>query len=159
MFHASNAGYLPSFWVKLRLLSAPAINTRMVHDWPVRSKSNCKCDCGKCPRSGWVLHNNGCFEMTTIPAVSQTYLCCLPALLLCDVLHVLIASCVSPLRCACCMYRQHVHLLGLHQEVMLTSDSAPTCCKNLGLRFTCVLQIEQRFHLQLLDAMGILKLA
>ncbi|KAL3156701.1 hypothetical protein ABBQ38_000976 [Trebouxia sp. C0009 RCD-2024] len=28
-------GYLPSFWVKLRLLSAPAVHSHVVHDWPV----------------------------------------------------------------------------------------------------------------------------
>lgn len=28
-------GYLPSFWVKLRLLSAPAVHSQAVHDWPV----------------------------------------------------------------------------------------------------------------------------
>ncbi|KAK9864427.1 hypothetical protein WJX84_011325 [Apatococcus fuscideae] len=28
-------GYLPSFWVKLRLLSAPAISSTAVHQWPV----------------------------------------------------------------------------------------------------------------------------
>ena len=29
------AGYLPSFWIKLRMLSAPAINSTAVHGWPV----------------------------------------------------------------------------------------------------------------------------
>ncbi|CAL5219137.1 g913 [Coccomyxa viridis] len=28
-------GYLPSFWIKLRVLSAPAINSTAVHGWPV----------------------------------------------------------------------------------------------------------------------------
>lgn len=30
------AGYLPSFWIKLRVLSAPAITSTAVHSWPVR---------------------------------------------------------------------------------------------------------------------------
>lgn len=29
------AGYLPSFWIKLRVLSAPAINSTALHAWPV----------------------------------------------------------------------------------------------------------------------------
>ena len=29
------AGYLPSFWIKLRVLSAPAINSTALHGWPV----------------------------------------------------------------------------------------------------------------------------
>jgi hypothetical protein len=29
-------GYLPSFWIKLRLLSAPAVNSTLLHQWPVR---------------------------------------------------------------------------------------------------------------------------
>ena len=33
------AGYLPSFWVKLRLLAAPAISSTVVHGWPVRPGS------------------------------------------------------------------------------------------------------------------------
>ncbi|KAK9909078.1 hypothetical protein WJX75_006881 [Coccomyxa subellipsoidea] len=28
-------GYLPSFWIKLRVLSAPAINSTALHGWPV----------------------------------------------------------------------------------------------------------------------------
>ena len=31
-----HAGYLPSFWIKLRLLSAPAVNSAVAHSWPVR---------------------------------------------------------------------------------------------------------------------------
>ena len=31
------AGYLPSFWIKLRLLAAPAVNSQAVHNWPVSS--------------------------------------------------------------------------------------------------------------------------
>ena len=30
-------GYLPSFWVKLRVLAVPALNSTAVHNWPVRS--------------------------------------------------------------------------------------------------------------------------
>ena len=33
------AGYLPSFWVKLRLLAVPAINSTLVHGWPVSPTS------------------------------------------------------------------------------------------------------------------------
>lgn len=28
-------GYLPSFWIKLRLMGAPALNSTVVHGWPV----------------------------------------------------------------------------------------------------------------------------
>lgn len=35
------AGYLPSFWVKLRLLSAPAVHSQAVHDWPVSHNHAC----------------------------------------------------------------------------------------------------------------------
>lgn len=31
-------GYLPSFWVKLRVLAVPALNSTAVHHWPVRWK-------------------------------------------------------------------------------------------------------------------------
>lgn len=33
--NSTTAGYLPSFWVKLRLLSAPAANTTALQQWPV----------------------------------------------------------------------------------------------------------------------------
>ena len=31
------AGYLPSFWIKLRMLSAPAVNTVLARHYPVRA--------------------------------------------------------------------------------------------------------------------------
>jgi len=33
----SGLGFLPSFWVKLRMLSVPAVNTSFISDWPVPS--------------------------------------------------------------------------------------------------------------------------
>jgi len=30
------AGYLPSFWVKLRVLAVPALDSTAVHNWPAR---------------------------------------------------------------------------------------------------------------------------
>jgi len=32
-----NVGYLPSFWIKLRMLSAPAVNTVLAQHYPVRT--------------------------------------------------------------------------------------------------------------------------
>jgi len=33
------AGYLPSFWVKLRVLAVPALDSTAVHNWPARPLS------------------------------------------------------------------------------------------------------------------------
>ena len=35
-FAVARAGYLPSFWIKLRMLNAPAINSVLARQYPVR---------------------------------------------------------------------------------------------------------------------------
>lgn len=41
MIAAAPAGYLPSFWLKLRnTISAPAVNSTVLHNWPVSGPSS-----------------------------------------------------------------------------------------------------------------------